>query len=391
MRCQHILALLCMTSTVAVADRSRVEQESRPVAVDSTDEALSRSAAWLWARQGRDGGWHSMHYGLLESGQAYTPIVLHALMRVPETVCPRPAGGVERALGFMRRHVSPAGVLGVADPDLLEYPNYSTAYALQCFVEHGDDADRALIGRMTRYLVNEQYGANDGLSAGHVAYGAWGFGGDRIGGGIGHLDVAHTRRVLDALRAANGAESKVMHRAHQFLRVVQRFTPTRCGTPPRPRTLGAFDGGFYFSPVVVAANKGREHDDDRGRHFRSYATATCDGLLALLSAGVDQQDPRVQAGVAWLVAHPEWDYPSGIPRDHPDAWGAALHYYHLAVRSEVHARLGWTPESRAGLRSILVPAQHEDGHFENDLSHLMKEDDPILATTLATIALAHAR
>ena len=51
-------------------------------------------------------------------------------------------------------------------------------------------------------------------------------------------------------------------------------------------------GGFHFSPTVLAANKGREQDTAGQRHFRSYATATCDGLLALLSSGITLQDYR---------------------------------------------------------------------------------------------------
>lgn len=391
MRARVIVVLLCLTSSAVVADRSGTTPGSPTVSTGEAETALARSAAWLWARQGSDGGWHSGHYGLLKPGQAYTPVVLHALMQVPETLCSRPVGGVDRAIAFLRRHVNADGALGMVDPDILEYPNYSTAYAVRCLIEHGAGTDRALIERMTHYLVNEQYGMNDGLNSAHAAYGAWGFGGDRGAGGIGHLDIAHTRRVLDALHAAEATESETLRRAHKFLRVVQRFPLMRCGTPPRPRKIGTFDGGFYFSPIVLSANKGREHDADGQRYFRSYATATCDGILALLSAGIGQQDHRVQAGVEWLAAHPHWDYPAGIPQDHPEAWGAALRFYHFAVRSEVYARVGWTPEASTALLEALLPAQSVDGHFVNHGSHLMKEDDPILATTLATVALVNVR
>ncbi|HTF55761.1 MAG TPA: hypothetical protein VK661_00710, partial [Planctomycetota bacterium] len=69
------------------------------------DTALRRAAEFLWTRQDRDGGWHSETYGLLKSGQSLTPFVLRALLEVPESGLARPAGGVDRAVEFIRRHI----------------------------------------------------------------------------------------------------------------------------------------------------------------------------------------------------------------------------------------------------------------------------------------------
>src|SRR5262245_1426081 len=99
-----------------------------------------RAAAFLWSKQEADGGWHSATYGLLRSGQAVTPFVLHALLTASPS---RPAGGVERALTFLRRGLDERGSLGRLDPQLLDYPNYATAYGLLCFVAAGQPVDRA--------------------------------------------------------------------------------------------------------------------------------------------------------------------------------------------------------------------------------------------------------
>src|SRR5262245_4588407 len=92
--------------------------------------SLRAACQYLWGQQADDGGWHSKQYGVLRSGQALTPFVLHALLQVPENVCPRPAGGVDRALQFIREHIDEHGALGHTDPDISEYPVYSTAYAI---------------------------------------------------------------------------------------------------------------------------------------------------------------------------------------------------------------------------------------------------------------------
>jgi hypothetical protein len=71
-------------------------------------------------------------------------------------------------------------------------------------------------------------------------------------------------------------------------------------------------------------------------------------------------------------------------------WGQALHYYHLAVRAEACAALG-VGDSRfwAEIARLLALRQRPDGSFAN-ANHLMKEDDPLLATALAARVLCCA-
>jgi hypothetical protein len=216
------------------------------------------------------------------------------------------------------------------------------------------------------------------------------------------MDLAHTRRALEALSAANRrwgepqcAFRDMAERAQLFLRVVQRHEKAAAGA----RTLNAaqnaslappFDGGFYFSPIVLTANKGREEKDKQGMwYYRSYATATCDGLLALLASGVPRSDERVVKAVEWLKSHDDVNYPQGVPIVPSEPWGEAIRFYHYAVRSEVYAALDWPGDWRGQMGSALAKRQGVDGGFRNNESPLMKEDDPVLCTTLATIGLTH--
>src|SRR5438309_2090632 len=88
------------------------------------DSALERGCQFLWSQQAEDGGWHSRTYGLLKSGQSLTPFVLNVLVQTP---CSVPAGGVDRAIGFIRRNTNAEGATGKMDPRLYDYPNYATA------------------------------------------------------------------------------------------------------------------------------------------------------------------------------------------------------------------------------------------------------------------------
>jgi len=343
---------------------------------DSRDRArhvVRAACEYLWARQAADGGWHSETYGLLKSGQALTPFVLHTLLSVPHERSSPPRGAIERGLDFIRRHTNGDGAVGMADQDVLEYPTYATSYALRCLVRAGDRRDRELVDRMRRWLVMRQFREHNGFSTAAPAYGGWGFGGPRPPGSPGHMDLAHTRRALEALRETGQRDRSMFDAAQVFLRLTQRCDDRD-------------DGGFYFSPVVLDANKSKRD----GARFRSYATATCDGVLSLLAAGVPADDPRVMAARRWLAAHAKLDYPEGVPADDPQGWGDAIHFYHLAVRAEAYAALDWPGEWREELAALLAAQQNADGSFVNRENHLMKENDPLLCTALALIAARHA-
>jgi hypothetical protein len=204
-----------------------------PAEMMEHQKSLAAACKYLWSTQGEDGGWHSEKYGLLKSGQAQTPFVLHALLTVPESIYTRPQAGVNRALDFIRQSARDDGALGYADIDVLEYPNYATSFALRCLLKAGDTTDADLINRMSNYLLAQQYNEARGFASEHPAYGGWGFGGEQPDGVPGHMDLAHTRRVLDAIIEA-GAAPAVFDHAQHFLRLVQRH-------PDDPRPQPAID------------------------------------------------------------------------------------------------------------------------------------------------------
>jgi hypothetical protein len=351
------------------------------------ESLLKRASSYLWSKQGADGGWHSETHGILRGGQAWTPFVLLALADVPGDAHPASAAGVDLGLEFIRTHLNDAGTLGLSDPDVLEYPNYATSYALRLLVRHGREADSALAVLMKLYLVSQQLTERRGFTPAHPAYGAWGFGETSLPPGEpGFADLSHTRRVLQALRETGHADSASYRNAEPFLRFLQKH-------PSEPRaqvggdsiTAGLFyDGGFYFSPVVTARNKGGL--DDEGV-FRSYATATCDGALALHYAGIPQSDERIVSALGWLARHPLLSQPEGIPEDTPEGWQDVVFFYHLLVRSEVYSVFGSDLPWREEIVSLLETRQRSDGSFANPHGELNKEDDPILATAMVVYTL----
>jgi hypothetical protein len=374
----------------------------------SSDQALAKARDYLWSQQREDGSWRSEQYAVMRSGQSLTPFVLHTLLNVPRKGAPKHADDIVRGLDFIRKNVDEDAAIGRTDPDVLEYPVYSTAYSLLCLSQVHDDqllkfqapilrhAKYGLLRpRMANFLSSAQFGEGNGFTSTNPAYGGWGFDIAKSPGDPGHMDLAHTRRALQAIvpffQSMVPRRRPDLERAQRFLAVVQKRPETLDIQPipegaHRPKEI-PFDGGFYFSPVVLQANKGRFDDD--GNYWRSYATATCDGILALLAAGVPEDDERITAAVAWLKEHTNLDYSQGIPTDYPEPWGDALQFYHYAVRAEVYAALDFPADERRAFAENVAALQRPDGSFVNTASLLMKEDEPLLATALAVVALSH--
>lgn len=343
-------------------------------------DSFRAGARYLWSRQAEDGGWHSQTYGLLGSGQSLTPFVLEALLLAPSDIAPKdiapPKDGVERAIEFIRRNTAASGAVGMSDPGLPDYPNYATAIAVKALARAGRASWRQAIAPMVAYLRSRQFAEDSGWQPADAAYGAWGMGGDiRRPPNPGHVDLSMTRHVIEALEAAGVAPGDAaLQRARVFVERCQNYDPADAGRG---------DGGFYFSTVVLDANKAG--GDSEGYH--SYGTATADGLLALLALGYSPDDQRVEAAARWLVAHHRADGAPGFTGEHYRRWMAGLWFYYAASSSSALGAL--RIPGAAVVAGALQQAQQRDGSWRNT-ENLVKEDDPLIATGFALRTLASA-
>jgi hypothetical protein len=334
----------------------------------------------LWSRQAEDGGWHSETYGLLGSGQSLTPFVLEALLLAPRDNAPRdiepPKGGVERAIEFIRRNTAASGAVGMSDPGLPDYPNYATALAVKALARAGRASWRQDIAPMVAYLRSRQFTEDNGWQRGDAPYGAWGMGGDiRRPPNSGHVDLSMTRHVIEALAAAGVAPGDAaLQRARVFVERCQNYDSA---------DTGRGDGGFYFSTVVLDANKAGEE----GERYRSYGTATADGILALLALGYSADGQRVKAAARWLGAHHQADGAPGFTGEAYRRWTAGLWFYYAATSGSALQAL--RIPGAAVVAGALQQAQQPDGSWRNR-ENLVKEDDPLIATGFALRSLASA-
>ncbi len=334
---------------------------SPAVAVLGSSDAAVRDAAFLRSRQSADGAWRSATYGLLSGGDSLTGLALHALLTLPQPGAADRAA-VEAGLGYLRRRMQPSGALGLSDPSVPDYPNYSTAFALRALVEVRPPGWRGEAERMIGWLRGQQFCEGGGWKPADPPYGGWGMGGTPLRPpNAGHVDLSMTRHVVEALRAAGiPPHDPALARVWTYL--------GRCDNVD--------DGGFSFSPVVDEANKAGA---EKGR-YRSYGTAVADGLRTL--AALEGSPRRIEAGRAWLARNHRAHEVPGFDH-HPDLrWRQGLYYYYAAAVAPY-----LSPEQRAGLHDELAARQRPDGSWSNP-EPLVKEDDPLIATPLALLALA---
>ncbi len=331
------------------------------------DRSLRDARAFLVAQQSDDGAWRSTTYGTLADGPELTPTVLKAVMLAPGGNEP-----VARGVSYL---------LSLSPDEVLDYPVYTAALSVILFNRAGRFAER---DAWADALLHHQLTEALGWRPEDAAYGGWGYSvlparrPDR-GRPPFDSDLSSTLFAVGALRLAGvPPEDPAIRAALQFVKRCQNDTEA-----------GGGDGGFFLTPTNEAQNKAGTAPLGG---YRSYGSATADGLRALLRCGLAPDHRRVRAARAWLDAHfsattNPGDFVAGLAADRD----AAYYYWCWSVS---HAwrlldALGAPSGHRASeLANAVLDRQLADGAWRNQYSFL-KEDDPLIATSLAAAALAN--
>ncbi len=338
---------------------------------------VSGACAFLWSQQQFDGSWRSTEHRIMGEGHVLTSFILYHMNLLPDSLTQPYQSKFNKGLDYLRSELDAYGRLGFADPDIMEYPNYANAYALMLFHHVNNPQDQKRIKQLQQYLAAQQFIEHRGVTPENLAYGGWGFGERLAYGAHGQVDLSHSRRALQALKVSGYPMEQLGTPVRRFLSLLQKQPNTRHLQPidPDKAALMPFDGGFYYSPVVLGANKA--HTDSLG-YFISYPTATADGLLALCI--LDAQATEITDAWNYLNAETDlWDWHlEGAPH-----WSQAMRYYHLMVRSEVLVQMGSDTYWDLQVVDWLGTQQLPNGSFINKQGMISKEDEPLLTTTMA--------
>jgi hypothetical protein len=313
-----------------------------------------RGRDWLLAQQSPDGGFRSEITGVLRPGASLTGLCVLALAGAPGV----PVEALSRGLGFLVASRGPTGALGLGEvPD---YPVYATAMASSALARIRPPGWREAAEPMVGWLLSQQL-RGEGWGA-DPSRGGFPMGGAsaRVPPHAGHVDLSMTRRAVQAMRAWGLAAD------HPAWAEARRFV-LACGTG---------DGGFRYSPGDAGVNKGATAE-------AAYGTATADGVVALRAIGGAEEG--VDRGLRWLAAAFRADENPGVGGAFA-RYGPAMRFYWRAAVAEAFAGGGGPPGFAVALRDALAAEQRADGAWRNAAGE-QKEDDPLVATALALVAL----
>src|SRR5262245_12728975 len=318
-------------------------------------EALAKAAQFLAGQQGRDGGWHSQTYGQLKDGAGVTALILHAFGFLPPELRQPLAQSVDRGLAFFDAGLAKRKT--IASPDgTLDFPTYAAAMWLVCRQRLGKPAPAWQAKVVRDYLLSAQVAEDRGFAADHPQYGGWDFLGQEDAQGITTgTNISVTASVLSALAGDVGSDKRAataVGRAKAWV--------LRCQQP---------DGGFCFTTEPMSLNNKAGFLDEERMQPRSYGTATCDGILALLAVGMNGGAEPVRKAVVWLTERKSLELVPGFEDLPPElGWQRGLRFYYYASLSQVLPLVA-DPERTArheALVKLLVAAQKPDGSFVSD-------------------------
>ena len=355
---RRLITALSFSLALVPAWAAVVEPVMDPALVEKADHAVDQGLKYLRGTQAENGSW-SKSVGL-------TALVLRAFLESPQGFNEKKDDFMARAVTFVVDHARPDGAIGESDHDL----SYNTSVAMVALQATKNPAYADVIEKAQRFLVGYQTDEGDGVKPGEKYYGGFGFQGDE------RPDLSNTYLVLESLKATDfDPGDPLWQKATAFVSSVQNNSETNHAD------WAGNDGGFTYSP-------GYNPYGGTGSH----GGMTSAGLLALLFAGVDRNDPRIQSAYRWIQANYTLD-------TNPGTTGNAAQYYYYNVFSKAMAAYGQpavvdTAGNSHNWRNALVAKrvglQDADGSWVNKQSKRWWEGDPNLCTAWSLIALERA-
>lgn len=367
--------------------------------LDLARSLIARAAEQLVPLARPDGLWP--HYQDRERPSvAATALVAYALSRAGDDLPAAHQGALARARARLLEAQAEDG--GLADPPE-EHPHRTYATSLALLALLGDPASAPARARMAEWLQATQVQETHGFDPIDNRYGGWSYH-DTFESARLRTDVSTARYALQALASAGlPDDAPVWDRARLWLDLTQNNTLiTTADDPTHASERKLRDGGFAFGPRNSKADS-----DLVGRSivvFRSYGSATADGVLARLALdGVDRTGSsgaslaageEALAGMRWLARR--WDLAKNPGfQGEKNIWPRGVYFYYLAALAEALHRAGvWQVDGRLWAAEIVkqlgtLHASAKDSFVGE--SKTMHEDSPVLASAFALVVLSAAR
>ena len=335
-------------------------------AVDNMDPQLREKA-----RRAVDAGLHYLRGQQAENGSmmnsvGVTSLSLRAFLESHRGYNESDGPFVTRQVDYLLSKVNPDGSIC----ESLQNRAYNTAVALNALAATKNPKYAAAIANGQKFLTGHQIDESEGYKPDHRYYGGVGYGGDE------RPDLSNLYIALEGLKAAaTDPKDPVWQKALVFVSRSQNRSESN------DQSWAANDGGFIYMPGW--------NPPEYGGKTTSYGGMTAAGLISLLFAGVDKDDPRVKAAYQWITSNYTLDVNPGTNARH------GLFYYYNAFAKVLAAygadeftdAKGQKHNWRNELAQKLVSLQAADGSWVNHDSNKWWEDKPQLVTAWSVIAL----
>ena len=343
--------------------------------------AVDRAVKWLEARQQPEGHFSNAEF------PALTALPLWGLTLAN----PNPTDVKTKAVAFIMKNAKPNGAI-YADPKEERkgggMPNYNTALCMTALHLAGGEGTREVVLKARRYVAQGQH-----------------LGGDIYAGGFGYdsstkrayADLSNTIIALEALKMTQSAEDSRKAgepRAEIDKKAAADFISSIQNDPDRNKAEWISDdpadkGGFIYQPDKTMA---ASFTNAAGVvKFRSYGSMTYAGLLALIYADVDKNDPRVRSAYEWSIKNWNLD-------ENPGMGAQGLFYFYNVLAKAMHTmgndvvarpdgtQLNWRRDMLKKLISLQKIDADGTGYWVNPEGRWW-EADPVLVTSYTLIAL----
>jgi len=342
------------------------------------DDAIRRGLAWLKACQKPDGSWSDARYPALTALPLWCfaqsdfpdrgPLMQKATAFILETA--------QEDGGFYRVLPGRGGGLST----------YNTAICLAALAALNDPALTPVLLKARRFLASAQH-AGDNLHRGGMGYDA---SSERP-----YSDLNNTVWAVEAMKRTEKLEDlrpAGTPRADLNWQALQDYLK-RCQNSAAEGPAEA--GGFRYRPEESKA--GAATNQQGALVFRSYGSMTYAGMLSLIYANVDRDDPRVRTAFDWATRHWTLEENPGM--------GAEGHYYFFNILAKTLAAYGrstfpvpkqpqplaWKTALSEKLAALQKPGPEPgQGYWVNDAGR-WQEADPVLVTAYAILALQYAQ
>ena len=346
------------------------------------EQSIARGSNWLLKQQHADGYWDDPEL------PAFTALALNAIVRDPslKKVDGKLPAKVEKGFQWLLKQQKEDG--GIYNRGLGTYNTATSVTAMMAAMSATGRKDfEPAVVKARAYLIGAQWDAGEKGKADNINDGGIGYGSDDS-----YTNLSSTYLAIEAIALSESvvADGKYGDQpklnwgaALTFLSRCQNLEETNDQKWASDDPVNK--GGVVYRP---GESKGEDVVTEGGRvALRSYGSMTYAGMLSMIYAKVDVNDPRVVAMKSWLGANYTLD-------ENPGLGPQGIYYYFQAMAKALTAaqmdtlplKDGKQVDWRMELGSKLLQLQRENGSWVNDNGRFM-ESNAVLVSSYSVLAL----